>query len=74
MALPSKRRPSLAIENPEQALDLARRDSEHIVDQLDSMCVALESGRSSVPQTPDQWRRCLKEIALGNDWEHGTWR
>lgn len=47
--------------------------NSRIGDQLDSLCVALESGRPR-PQTPDQWIRCLKGIVSGDDWENGTWR
>jgi chromosome segregation ATPase len=47
---------------------------ESMRDQLDSLAVAIESGRTSIPQTPAQWMRCLQAIAKGGEWEHGTWR
>lgn len=48
-------------------------DSEAIRDQLESL--ATDVDRSCAPQTPEQWRRCLRVIAAGGEWEvDGTWR
>jgi len=49
-----------------------RDDEEWLREQLDTLSVDVEA--SSAPQTSDQWRRCLKGIAGGDDWRHGTWR
>lgn len=47
-------------------------DTERVIDQLESL--ATDTDRSSAPQTPEQWSRCLREIIAGRDWELGTWR
>jgi len=50
-----------------------RHDNEEwLREQLDTLSVDVDT--SSAPQTIDQWRRCLKGIAGGDDWRHGTWR
>jgi predicted nucleic acid-binding Zn-ribbon protein len=54
--------------------DEASSDVDAMRHQLDSLAVAIESGRPSIPQTPAQWMRCLQEIGRGGEWEHGTWR
>ena len=59
----------------EQARDYAptrHDDEEWLREQLDTLSADVDT--SSAPQTPDQWRRCLKGIAGGDDWRHGTWR
>lgn len=50
-----------------------RHDNEEwLREQLDTLSVDVDT--SSAPRTIDQWRRCLKGIAGGDDWRHGTWR
>lgn len=47
--------------------------AERMRDQLESL--ATDVDRPSAPQTPEQWRRVLRVIAAGGEWEiDGTWR
>lgn len=57
------------LENAEQS----HSDSEALCEQLESL--ATDVDRPCAPQTPEQWRRCLRVIAAGGEWEvDGTWR
>ena len=58
------------IETKEEKLE---RVLTRVRDQLESL--ATDVDRSCAPQTPEQWRRCLRVIAAGGEWEvDGTWR
>lgn len=49
------------------------RELTRIREQLESL--ATDVDRSCAPQTPEQWRRCLRVLAAGGEWEiDGTWR
>lgn len=60
------------IEELENAVE-SHADSKTIREQLESL--ATDVDRPCAPQTPEQWRRCLRVIAAGGEWEvDGTWR
>ncbi len=52
--------------------ELTRVKESWLREQLDNLAIDVDT--SSAPQTHDQWRRCLKGIAGGDDWRHRTWR
>jgi hypothetical protein len=63
------------VEDLQQAAEYAqtRHDDENwLREQLDTLAIDVDT--SSAPQNHDQWRRCLKGIAGGDDWRYGTWR
>lgn len=57
----------------QERVTTTRSDNEEwLREQLDTLAIDVDT--SSAPQNHDQWRRCLKGIAGGDDWRHGTWR
>jgi hypothetical protein len=68
MGKPKTTQPPWTWGDSDDTIDLAA-----IRENLDSLAVAIESGSPSVPATPDHWRRCLREIARGVDWNNRTW-